>query len=80
MSLLFKWILILIFHTLLFSQNDEIRIIDISVEGNQRLSDQDILRNARLYKGMDIQGTEIQQAIKRLWNLKRFGDIQILLD
>ena len=69
-----------IFITLLFAQNDEIFIIDIAVEGNQRLSVQDIQRNARLYKGMTIKGPEIQQAIKRLWDLKRFGNIQILVD
>ena len=55
-------------------------ILDIAVEGNQRLSEKDILRNARLFKGMAIQGPEIQQAIKRLWKLKRFANIQILID
>ncbi len=64
----------------LFSQSENITILDISVEGNQRLSQQDILRNARLNKGMTIQGPEIQQAIKRLWKLKRFGNIQIFVD
>ena len=64
----------------LFSQSDEIRIMDITVEGNQRLTAQDVQRNARLYKGMTIKGPEIQQAIKRLWNLKRFGNIQIMID
>ena len=64
----------------LFSQSQSILILDIVVEGNQRLSQQDILRNARLFKGMTIQGPEIQHAIKRLWKLKRFGDIQILVD
>ena len=64
----------------LFSQSENILILDIAVEGNQRLSQQDILRNARLNKGMTIQGPEIQQAIKRLWKLKRFGNIQILVD
>ena len=64
----------------LFSQNDPILILDITIEGNQRISKEDVLRNARLYKGMTIQGPEIQQAIKRLWKLKRFGDIQILVD
>ena len=72
--------LLLILFAFLFSQDDDIHIIDIRVEGNQRLSAQDIQRNARLYKGMSIQGPEIQQAIKRLWNLKRFGNIQILVD
>ena len=77
---MFKKNLLLILFTFLFSQNDDIRIMDITVEGNQRLSAQDIQRNARLYKGMSIQGPEIQEAIKRLWNLKRFGNIQILVD
>ena len=54
--------------------------MDIAVEGNNRLSAQDIQRNARLYTGMNIHGPEIQQAIKRLWNLNRFGNIQILVD
>ncbi len=80
MNIIDKRLLLLFLATLLFSQNDEIQILDIVVEGNQRLSDQDIQRNARLYKGMDIKGPEIQQAIKRLWNLNRFGNIQILVD
>jgi outer membrane protein insertion porin family len=79
-SIIDKRLLLLFLTTLLFSQNDEIRILDIVVEGNQRLSEQDIQRNARLYKGMNIKGAEIQQAIKRLWNLNRFGNIQILVD
>ena len=73
-------IIIIIFFSSLFSQNESILILDIDVEGNQRLSQQDILRNARLFKGMTIKGPEIQQAIKRLWKLKRFGNIQILVD
>ena len=64
----------------LFPQVGNNLILDITVEGNQRLSQQDILRNARLLKGMIIQGPEIQQAIKRLWKLKRFSNIQILID
>ena len=80
MNVLVKILLNLLFFTILFPQNDAIRIMDISVEGNKRLSAQDIQRNARLYKGMNIQGPEIQQAIKRLWNLNRFGNIQILVD
>jgi len=79
-SIVDKRLLLLFLSTLLFSKNDEIRILDIVVEGNQRLSRQDIQRNARLYTGMDIKGPEIQQAIKRLWNLNRFGNIQILVD
>ena len=63
-----------------FSQNEKILILQINVEGNHRLSQQDIIRNARLYKGMEIEGPEIQQAIKRLWKLNRFSNIQIFID
>ncbi len=80
MKLFLNFILIVSFSANLFSQSEEIRIIDISVEGNQRLTAQDVQRNARLYKGMSIKGPEIQQAIKRLWNLNRFWNIQILVD
>ncbi len=61
------------------AQSEDILILGIEVEGNQRITDQDVQRNARLYKGMTLKGNEFQQAIKRLWNLKRFGNIQINL-
>jgi len=80
LKLFLNFILIVSFSANLFSQSEEIRIMDIAVEGNQRLTAQDVQRNARLYKGMSIKGPEIQQAIKRLWNLNRFGNIQILVD
>ena len=59
--------------------SDQILILDINIEGNKRLSNQDILRNARLFKGMTLSGPEIQQGIKRLWRLERFRDIQIFV-
>ena len=80
MNLLLKFILIASFSSNLLSQSEEIRIMDITIEGNQRLTAQDVQRNARLYKGMSIKGPEIQQAIKRRWNLNRFGNIQILIE
>ena len=76
----FRILISLYFISNIFSQNDKIMIMDIVVEGNNRLSDQDIQRNARMYKGMNIKGPEIQQAINRLWNLKRFNNIQIVID
>ena len=76
----FKFLILFCFICNIFGQNDEIMIMDIIVEGNQRLTSQDIQRNARIYKGMSIKGPEIQQAIKRLWNLKRFSNIQIVID
>ena len=65
---------------MIFSQNESITILKVDVEGNQRLSREDIIRNSRLYEGMKVGGTEIQQAIKRLWKLNRFNNIQILIE
>ena len=79
-KLSFRILILLYFISNIFPQNDKIMIMDIVVEGNNRLSDQDIQRNARIYKGMAIKGPEIQQAINRLWNLKRFNNIQIVID
>ena len=65
---------------MIFSQNESITILKVAVEGNQRLSREAIIRNSRLYEGMKVGGTEIQQAIKRLWKLNRFNNIQILIE
>ena len=73
-------IILLIVSSFLFTQDESILILDVTIEGNKRLSDQDIIRNSRLFKGMTIKGPEIQQAIKRLWKLKRFGNVQIVVD
>ena len=73
-------IIYIIFITIAFSQNESILILQINVEGNHRLSKNDVIRNARLYEQMEIEGPEIQQAIKRLWKLNRFENIQIIID
>ncbi|MDP7194909.1 MAG: POTRA domain-containing protein, partial [SAR202 cluster bacterium] len=77
---MFKKIITLILFSILCSQNETILILGVSVEGNHSLSQQDIIRNARLFQGMNIHGPEIQQAIKRLWKLKRFANIQIVIE
>ena len=53
----------IIFLSMIFSQNESITILKVDVEGNQRLSREDVIRNSRLYEGMKVGGTEIQQAI-----------------
>ena len=71
-------IFIIIF-SFLFSQ-EALNINNIKVEGNIRLSDDDIIRISNIYPGMMVVSDEIHQGIKRLWNLDRFNDVQILLD
>ena len=68
-----------LFIYLLFAQNTT-QINKIKIEGNKRLSNDDIIRISSIYPGMKIQSDEIQQGINRLWNLNRFNDIEIILD
>mgnify|MGYP001280192338 CR=1 FL=1 len=76
-----KLIIITFLLSFMFSKNNEFNISEIYIEGNTRMSDQDIKRNARLYAGMEIKGLpEIQQAIKRLWKLERFSNIEIIIN
>ena len=63
----------------LFSQMTELRVLGVDVEGNKRLSQDDVIRNARIFDGMIIKSDEIQKGIKRLWKLNRFSDIQIFV-
>ena len=63
----------------LFNQ-ESLRINQTSVQGNIRLSDPEIYRISNIYPGMVIKSDEIQQGIKRLWDLNRFNDVQIILE
>ena len=59
---------------------EKIQVLSISVEGNIRISEEDIIRNARLWDGKEIDLEDIQKSVKNLWKLGRFGDIQILIE
>ena len=53
----------------------------IKIEGNKRLSSDDIIRISNIFPGMQVTAAgEIQQGINRLWDLNRFNDIKIILD
>ena len=57
-----------------------VKLMGITVEGN-RTVDENLIRLATgLIEGTTITGEDIQSAIKQLWDLGMFSDIQILLD
>ena len=62
-----KYFFIILSLTFLFSQSSpsDINILSVTIEGNDRFSDQDVLRHIRLYPGMKISGEDIQDIIKR---------------
>ena len=57
---------------------DKIKIIDVRVNGNVRIEDEDILRNARLWPEKEITIDDIQKSINYLWKLGRFSDVRFL--
>ncbi|MGA9293689.1 MAG: POTRA domain-containing protein, partial [Ignavibacteriaceae bacterium] len=77
--------LVFIFYSAAFSQvNNPVtyKILGISVEGNKTADVNTIIVNSGLKIGDEIQvpGDQTLNAIKNLWNLNIFSDIQILED
>ena len=68
------------FSSLFYAQNNDIKIKDISVSGNQLMINEDIINFSGLSKDSYINAIEIQNAINRLWILNKFSDIQIDLE
>jgi len=71
---------LIIFSCLVFCQNQEITISKVSVEGNILSSENTILFTSGLRKGIKVNNTEFQRAVKRLWNLGLFEDVQLRLE
>ncbi len=71
---------LIIFLSLVFCQKQEIIISKVSVEGNILSSQNTILFTSGLREGLRVNNTEFQKAVKRLWNLGLFEDVQLRLD
>jgi outer membrane protein insertion porin family len=74
---LFAIVIFFILISQAISQNQEIVINAITIEGNISADASSIRLNSGLNAGMQITGDDIQQAIKNLWALRIFEDIQI---
>ena len=62
------------------SQSDDIKIADVKVKGNQITSEKTIVFTAGLKEGGNIKPTDFPRAVKRLWQLGLFQDVQIVYD
>ena len=70
-----------IFFSYLFSQNNQEFVLDdVKVEGNIIASSNTIIFTSGLRKGSTVSSTEFPRAIKRLWQLGLFDDVQIRYD
>jgi len=83
---LFKNIILIsiLFSTISFSQStrSSFKILGITVEGNKSADASTIIANSGLKVNDEIQvpGDQTLNAIKQLWSLNIFSDIQILID
>jgi len=66
----------------LFSQDrkDEISITEVTVQGNLATSKNTIIFTAGLRKGQNVSISDFPRAVKRLWQLGLFQDVQIKID
>lgn len=71
-------ITLLILSTHLFSQQN-LTINSIAVEDNDSYESSNIRAYSGLKAGMEITGEDIQEAIKNLWALRLFEDVQIYI-
>ncbi len=62
------------------SQLGDIKIADVKVKGNQITSEKTIVFTAGLREGEYIKPTDFPRAVKRLWQLGLFQDVQIVYD
>ena len=74
-----KYLSHILFLAIGFSQQG-ILVHDIQIDGNIRLSENDILRISRLQIGDSIDMEDIQKAIRNLSNLEQFNDIQVFAE
>ena len=72
--------IIILFITVLFSQNQNIVIDEIEVRGNEMISDYNIKFISKLESGTVINNYHIQNAIERLWSTGRYLDVRIEIE
>lgn len=77
MRKIFAIVLFLFITTTLFGQAQKIKISSVIIEGNTGAAASSIRLNSGLSAGMLITGEDIQTAIKNLWALEIFEDIQV---
>lgn len=72
--------ILLIFFSFSLSQNNELKISDITVIGNVNMKKNDIINFSGLSTDSYVNAIEIQNAINRLWLLNKFRNIQVDLE
>ncbi|KUK55048.1 MAG: Outer membrane protein assembly complex, YaeT protein, partial [Marinimicrobia bacterium 46_47] len=73
-------LVILALPSLTFAQQESIKILDVTVVGNQTASESIIKVNSGFVEGAVLTGPQIQEGINKLWRLRLFSDIKVYVD
>ncbi|RMD87850.1 MAG: hypothetical protein D6813_13005, partial [Calditrichaeota bacterium] len=57
-----------------------VKLVSLNIEGNKTADANFIKLNSGLVENQEITGEDIQRAIRQLWNLHLFSDIQVILE
>lgn len=80
-TLVFLFILSLLsWYQTSYAQDVTVKILGLSVEGHKTADANIIKINSGLTVGKNVTSDDIQKAIRNLWNLNMFSDIQIIVD
>ncbi|MBM3329217.1 MAG: outer membrane protein assembly factor BamA [Calditrichaeota bacterium] len=73
-------LLLLHWQPLVAAGREELKLLGVSVEGNERTDAGLIIASSGLVTGEYLTGEQVQNAIRSLWQLDLFSDVQILAD
>ena len=75
-------IYLIVFFNFLYTQgfDDDIKLIDVKVKGNTVTSKNTIIFTSGLHQGQNVKTSEFPRAVKKLWKLGLFKNIQILYE
>ncbi len=72
-------LIFLIFISESTAQTKKVRINSITVEGNKKVDASSIRFNSGLMVGSQVNGEDLQRAVKNLWALRIFSDIRLYI-
>ncbi|HOC88454.1 MAG TPA: hypothetical protein PKI90_02815, partial [bacterium] len=72
-------VLLLILPLAGIAQKRSVKILGLSVEGNKTVDASMIRLSSGLNIGSEVTGDAVQEAIRQLWRLSLFSDVQILV-
>lgn len=80
-SLAKVFIAILVINCLVFAQSPQkMKLLGVSVTGNASVSESSVKVQSGLMTGRMVDYTDISEAVRNLWDLRIFSDVQILMD